>query len=412
MADVFLFQIRGRPVFSLGKLYRTGLLSLFFAFMLFGNFSRLIPISLFPSSISLLEVALYGWALPVYFLKPRKSHLVVLVAVLSTIYGALINEFDLTSSLYALKLIGMIGAGTIVGESFADEDRLSEYLLRVFSWVLGVGFLIFFVFPKAGLFFLFLDSLGIHFHGDPHMRRFISPFFDPNYYGAIACIPLILAWQNRRYGLVALVLLSIILTFSRSGIATCGCVVLLLLLFGRGRFSWWAFGGLAILLLPLIFSQELWHLIERTVYMGEDPSALARLGTFEAAFSIFGEHPFFGTGYHYLSREFEMLTGRLSPDSSVLITLVDFGLIPTLGILIAGVWWSLSHVRRQGVIFLFHIYVAICILLTSLFNNLLYYPYWLMPVIAMLTRMGGERDATSSTCPRLADPDGGRREGS
>jgi O-antigen ligase len=279
----------------------------------------------------------------------------------------------------------------------------------VFSWVLGFGFLIFFLFPKAGPFFLFLDSLGIHFHGDPHVHRFISPFFDPNYYGAIACIPLILAWQKCRYGLVILILLSIVLTFSRSGISTCGCVVLILMLFGRGRFSCWAFGGLVLLLLPLIFSQEFWHLIERTLHIGQDPSALARLGTFESAFSLFGEHPVFGTGYHYLSKEFHLLKGRLSPDSSVLITLVNFGLIPTLGMVIVGVWWSLSHVRKQGVIFIFHIYVVICILITSLFNNLLYYPYWLMPVIAMMTRMGGERDAaTSSTRPRLVDPDGGR----
>jgi hypothetical protein len=107
MADVPFFQIHGRPVFSLDKLYRKGVLTLFFALMLLGNFSRLIPINLFPSSISLLEVMLYGWAFPSYFLRPRKSHLVVCVVILSSTYGALINGFDLTSSLYALKLIGM-----------------------------------------------------------------------------------------------------------------------------------------------------------------------------------------------------------------------------------------------------------------------------------------------------------------
>lgn len=410
MTDFPLFQMQKRPVLLRLSLYRRAVLGLFALFMLFGNFSRLLGLGHFPSNISVLEVGLYLVALPAYLMRLRKSHLLIVGILLSSLYGALTQGFDVMSSLYALKLIGMIGSGIVIGELFRSEEQLTAFFLRVFQGVLILGVVIFVTFSKADVFFALLKGYGIRFHGDPHMRRFISPFFDPNYYAAIACIPVVLAWHVRRYGFLVLVLASIALTFSRSGITTCGLVLIAMILQQRSRLSRWGFALLSFLLIPLGFPKEIDHLARRTLHLVDDPSARARLETFQAALAFFWERPFFGTGYHYLSKNFEEAFGRLSPDSSVLITLIDFGLIPTLVLLFVALWWSVNHFQRQGLFFLFYIYVAICILLTSLLNNLLYYPYWFIPVVALLTRMGGDQHGSSSSS-RLAYPHGGSRKG-
>lgn len=410
MADLALFQIRKRPIFFLSVLYRSGVLCVFTLFMLFGNFSRLIPLQGFPSSLSVLEFALYALTLPVYVMRLRKSHLLALGILLSSVYGAVIHGFDWISSLYAMKLVGMIGAAVVLGELFASQETLIRFFLRLFFWVSLLGFVIFLGFPKAENFFLFLEGFGIQFHGDPHMRRFISPFFDPNYYAAIACFPLLLSYMTKRWGLFALLLLSIALTFSRSGIATCGILLAVVFMRARGKLSLQGLLIVGLCFIPILFPKELSHLWRRTFHLLEDPSAIARFETFRIAFAIFWEHPFFGVGYNYLTGAFEEAFGRLSPDSSVLVALINFGLIPCLVMIFGAVWWSINHIWRKGVVSLVYIYVAICILFTSLFNNLLFYPYWLIPIGALLTRIGGDRHA-SSTDSRLAHPHGRSREG-
>jgi len=410
MTDLAFFQIRKHPIFFLSTLYRSGVLCVFSLFMLFGNFSRLIPVQGFPSSLSLLEFSLYTLTFPAYVLRLRKSHLLVLGIALSSIYGAVLNGFDWVSSLYALKLIGMIGAAVVLGEFFSSQEELVQFFLRLFCGITLLGFVIFIVFPKADRFFLILEDFGIQFYGDPHMRRFISPFFDPNYYAAIACFPLLLSLLNRRFGFFALFLLSIALTFSRSGIATCGLLLIIALFRENGRLSWKWLLPLGLCLFPLLFPEELFHLWRRTFHLLEDPSALARLQTFNVAFAFFWEHPFFGVGYHYLSKIFEEVFGRLSPDSSVLVALINFGLIPCLLLILSAIWWMVNHAQKKTCFSLVYFYVAICILFTSLFNNLLFYPYWLIPIGAFLTRVGGDRYG-SSAHSRLAHPYGRSREG-
>lgn len=390
--------------------YRGAVLGVFVLFMVAGNFFRLIPLGFFPNYISIVELLLYALALPLFFCKVRKSFLLVAGIALSSIYGALLNGFDLTSSLYGLKLIGMIASAVAIGESFASGEELGRFLLRVFTWVMAVGFAIFLFFPKAHLFFAALQGYGIRFCGDPHQRRFISPFFDPNYYAAIACLPLVLAWVQRRWTLFGLIFFSLMLTFSRSGIATCGILLVAMALSVRWKVRGKGLFFLAVLAALVLFSQELSHLIQRSMHMGTDLSALARLETFRLSVSLFWERPFWGVGYHYLSHPFFEATHRFSPDSSLLMTLIDFGLIPCLGMAFVVAWWSLNHFQHRGLFFWVYFYVAICILLTSLFNNLLYYPYWFIPVGALLTQMGGASDG-NCTGSRLAHPNGGSRKG-
>lgn len=386
MADFALFRIRDRPIFCFAHAYQKLVLFSFALFLICGQFFRLVPLPYFPSYFSLAEIILYLLTLPIYFAKVRKSFVLLCAILISTLYGSFLHGIDWTSVFYAGKLVVMIIAGIVVGEIFQKRFSYEEgllFLLKLFTWNLILGAVIFFVFPRAHLFFAFLDRFGVHFYGDPHQRRFISPFFDPNYYAAVACIPLILAWICRKNVLFLAILASIVLTFSRSGIVTC----LMLLGLQRKKLP---FVFLVGLLATLCFSQEIFHFFHRMIDLCSDESALARLDTFKTGLQFFWHHPFFGVGYHYLAPLFFLEFGRLAPDSSLLITLIDFGLIPTLLGLSYAVFWSVRQFGKlrapyRILFFWLYTYTVICIIFTSQFNNLLYYQYWLIPVIVLFT---------------------------
>lgn len=381
MADFALLRVRGHAIFSLRKGYHNLILFFFSAFLVLGQFFRLIPLPLLPSSVSVLEVILYLSVMPLYFSKIRKSSFFLIMIVLSGIYGSLLHGFDSISVLYGIKLSCMIMTGIVVGETLFTKYNVQEcldFFLKLFAIILCLGAIIFFVFPKAHLFFAFIEQYGVRFYGDPHERRFISTFFDPNYYAAIACIPLILSWIRRKHFLGFLFLLSILLTFSRSGIATC----FLLILF-RGKNL--PFLVLGIFLGIFFFYQEIAHFWERIVHFASDESALARLDTFKTGFAFFLRKPLWGVGYHYSSSLFLAEYNRLAPDSSLLITLIDFGLIPTLFLMFCGFFWAVRSFPKKSLFGWLYFYLIICIVFTSQFNNLLYYQYWLIPMIALFT---------------------------
>lgn len=387
MPERVLFHIKNPP---LGAVYRKLLLYTFALFFVVGNFFRFIPLQAFPSNFSLLEGILYALALPLYFSRFRKSFLFIVVVFTSTLYGSLLYGFDGTSVLYSFKLLGMVAAGSVVGEALHREGGL-PFLIKIFVFTLAIGALIFLFFPRAHTFFQLLEGMGIRFLGDPHERRFISTFFDPNYYCAIAIIPLILTWQMRHqkpyFALSLLFFLSILLTFSRSGIAAALLVILAgaSLQIKKTHFKLLRFLPLLLFLgLPFLFSQEFAYFTSRLVHFLDDPSAQNRFATFQFGISTFLEHPLFGIGYNYLPHFLKEESHLMGIDSSFLTTLLTFGLIPTLAFATYGVIWTVKKWRRFTPLFKWlYFYLLISILFTSQFNNLLYYQFWLIPVIAL-----------------------------
>ena len=369
---------------SLNQIYRLLYLYVFALFMVGGNFFRFIQIQGLPSSFSIIEAILYLLSIPIYLSSVRKSLSLVIVIFTYSLYGVLLNGFDLPSVLYSFKLVGMIFAGVALGDTLIKE-RAAPFLIKIYVALLFGGVIIFFLFPRAEIFFALLEGYGVHFTGDPHVRRFISPLFDPNYYAAIACVPMILTWQMREkkshFYLSILFFFSILLTFSRSGIATAFGVIF--------------FGGILekkkqslklLLILPaaLIFHKELGYLINRTIHIFDDPSALHRLRTLKYGLRHFLELPLFGIGYNFIPAYLQQESGLLGIDSSLLTTLITFGLIPTLCALFFGILWSFKRWKTFSPTHKWlYIYLAISILFTSQFNNLLYYQFWLIPMIAL-----------------------------
>jgi O-antigen ligase len=162
---------------------------------------------------------------------------------------------------------------------------------------------------------------------------------------------------------------------------------------------------LIILALPILafFSFDtLAILFDRIVGVKTDESALVRLASFEDGMSIFESYPFFGIGYNFLSVKMFALRGNSSVDSSVLATLINFGLVPTIGFCVflflkvrkflrkANLFYKLGKIDKAEIFLIrtFLIYVIICVVFVSQFNNLIYYQYWIFPVIMIAEFFG------------------------
>lgn len=381
----------------------------FSLFLIGGNFFRFLNLDVFPSNFSLVEFFLYALTLPLYFSKFRKSQLFIVAIIASTLYGIALNGLHLVSILYSFKLIGMIGGGVVVGEILLKKypEKGLQFIIKIFTWNLALGAIIFLLFPTAHHLFLSLENYGIHFWGDPHVNRFISPFFDPNYYSAIACIPFLLTWHLRDekphyFILSILFLISIIASWSRSGIATCFFLIILMSIEKIPHLKMITLRPKRLLALPLLtsifflFPQELETIINRSINVFDDTSALLRWETFQMGANYFLDHPFFGVGYQFFSIRLQENFLQLNIDSSLLLTIITFGLLPTLAFVFIGLIWLFHHRKTPNPIFRsLYIYLVICILFTSQFNNLLYYQFWLMPIIAIFTYLTKGRNENS-----------------
>jgi len=102
-----------------------------------------------------------------------------------------------------------------------------------------------------------------------------------------------------------------------------------------------------------------------------------------------------GVGYDYLSAYFQKQGINDYLDSSLQITLVNFGVIFTVAFMIIVISWFwkifkafiYSHTTNTllSVYVQYSLYILISIFITSQFNNLLYYQFWLFPVVMLGT---------------------------
>lgn len=408
--DLILFKRRNRDSITLKGLYLSSVLFLFGFFFIAGNFFRIFSLYFLKSSLSALEIFFYLVTVPLYFSRLRKSQYVLLAIGISTFYGYIKYGWDAASILYSCKLFAMIISGIAVGEALFikytnDPNKGLFFLLYLFAINMIVGWIIFFCFPNSKLFFIFLQKFGIHFYGDPHQNRFISTFFDPNYYSAIACIPFMLSLLLRKYFFAISFFISILFTWSRSGVATFFLLLFFLFILekmftqkrvdARRRIKTFVYLGIFLVSI-LIFSEELVLFFSRLFSLANDNSALCRLHSFVMGCEYFLHYPFFGWGYDYLAKFLLEDKGITGIDSSLLFTLINFGLIPTLTFIFISIYESYNYFNIMFVIsnknnllascfFWFYAYVLIIVIFTCQFNHIIYYQYWLIPIIVLFT---------------------------
>lgn len=391
----------------------------FYVFILLGNISRLIPIPFIDNNIPFTEIVLYiiGIVLSLKLVKYLKKEYLYITLFFSFlianfIYGSIINGFEVLPLLYSIRLILTILSTITIGFAFYIKYghrsfNFFDKILSMYMIVVTVSSLLFVAFPDSNQLWNFLASFGILFDGDPHQRRFISIYFDPNYYGAIAVIPAIFSLnnfkktQNNKYLVyLCIIIVSIILTVSRSGVAT------LILYFGYEGFIWFKtlllskkiqrksiyysiFGLVIVIVLYILFNDNILRLVERVATTTSDTSAYARFTSYIFGMEIIYEYPLMGIGYNYLSEIARSTRGLTSVDSSIQAMVINFGIIGFLifASIIVKITTKISKKSSTGyeksMMKSLNIYLFVIILFTSNFNNLLFYQFWLIPMMVI-----------------------------
>ncbi len=407
---------------TLKSLIRGGLLFFFFLFLALGNLLRLLPFSSFVNNMLVTEFFLFFFAVLAFIAFPLHRKFVMYFALISLFvfasycYGGILYEFSLQPFLYVVKLGLTILSSYMLAQLLFQkypkvEDFFSQYLLRGYIVCLFLSAFIYIAFPYSDDLWVFLQNYGISFRGDPHRGRFISVYFDPNFFASIAFIPFCISmflykstcrWKYFLFS--TLFLLSGILTLSRSGIFVIGiCLCFIMLRESRLLTKILIKKKSALLVLAVSFigfAIALYRLPEfsrfliRVIYITDDPSAAARWANFVQGFVILKEHVFFGMGYNYLMKAFTERTDMYCVDSSMLFSLINFGSIP-FAVFFSFLAYSymqfvrsMSRWKRENPAFRclmadFHLYILLIVFFASFFNNVLYYNFWLIPMLTI-----------------------------
>lgn len=404
-----------RTVFSLSIFCFTCLICL-------GNIPRCLETSFFSDHLLMTEVALYFFSmvsLPFSTFSPRRwltLGVLSLATLSSFLYGCIREGVDLHASLYMIRLIAFYFTSTILAslcfKVFKEPLSFFKYLCKGYGIALILGFFFFFFFPMSEGLWKMLSSGHVVFHGDPHVWRFVSVYFDPNYYAAIVGIPLLLSLyiyqktKEKKYvAFHFLCVISALLTQSRSGLFTLFLLLIWILfssykwVFSKRLLTFFLVISLFIAAFSIGFPDAIAAFFKRAFFIREDPSALYRFETFSWGISVFKENPLFGIGYNFLYSRVKEEIGLNSLDSSLLSLLVQVGAIPFC--LLS--FWGIYHAcflkkasviwrkkEREGSLFLssFICYGILIVFFTSQFNQLLFYPFWALPftVIALFLK--------------------------
>ena len=395
---------------------------LFCILVIFGNYPKFISLKGVSDNINVVEFLFYFVSLLYLCLFGRISKtyiwafLISLMIFFSTVYGACLHGFSPPSFIQALRLMSMIVSSCVLGNLFFEFFSFNiplffNRLIRCYFWNAALGLVALLIFPQSASFWLFLQGFGIVMHGDPHIGRFVSPYFDPNLYAAIAAIPLLCYSAIKSENTVPkpfvfTLLVCLFFTLSRSGL-TAFLLLFLILYFAR----WIPRKIYSIkITAPLYFCAaltviyalwqwkegEILFFLHRFARITGDGSALARLDSAKLGWDILQNYPLLGLGYNYLPTWTHFQSAFFSLDSSLFTAMTTLGSLISLCFLAGLLIWSITrwmltskYYKEEKILCSafqsFILYVWLTILFTSQFNNLLFYPFWLIPIISIFT---------------------------
>ncbi len=404
---------------TLRAFFLYGILGVFALYIACGNLFRWIEAPFLSDNVVLSELLLYPFALcSLLFLRiDKKTYLKLAIFGLclsaSWIYGSLLQGYDLIALSYALRLFGIVLSAFVIAKAWewffaSDIRKLFQWLCTLYGFSAVLGFILFFFFSSSEALWLFLQDYRILFRGDPHEGRFVSVYFDPNYYACIVGIPLTLSLallrqgEKRYFWIASFFFLSALLTWSRSGIfllCTFGVFFFAKAYFPRHllrpRHLLWSLALLLILIGALLYSKEEWlFFLSRLFHIQEDISAISRLETFRFGLNLFYESPLFGLGCNFLYLLAKETFGLSSIDSSLLALLIQFGAIPSFVFAVYAffelrkLFYKTHDSLLNTWLPLFRFYGAGVVFFCSFFNNILLYPFWLLPFLSLLFFIG------------------------
>ena len=384
-------------------------------FLILGNLPRMVPA--LGGAFNWGEVLwlLSACTLGLYFLGAalsiRMVSVLVAACVLSFCIGLMKFGFSAEAFVYNVRLIGQIVGGAIFGRALwvvygSNVSRLSRGIVIVYTVLAVVSFGLFAIFPDTSQLWRVMQESGVDYQGDPHNGRLISPYFDPNFYSCIVVLPILFAWVATRtwrpaWLCMAIMMVSLLMTVSRSGIALLFAVVLLLLVRNigavtRARFSYGfllsifiGVGG--VLIGGFVFSSFVDRAVSRFDGVQQDGSALARVRSFEIGNAMIIEEPVLGFGYNYVIDPARKIRGgKVGLDSSIQVFVASFGIPAAVWLFVMVALW-LRQIRKRlaGEAFLLCgillMYCAFTVLVAGNFNQILFYPFWIIPVTGLIT---------------------------
>lgn len=246
-------------------------------------------------------------------------------------------------------------------------------------------------------YFLYPDLRNIQYLGwDPHYMRLVSTLLDPNFVGLLLVFGFLyglhLASQKPAWTLMvgqAIILLSIVLTYSRSSyLALLGGLVVFAASSRMFRYLVIVFAG-AILIYILVPKS---NLDVNRIFRTE--TSAARIATMNQALNYFRQAPVFGLGFNTIRFVDNHVSGGSAPDragagidTSWLFVLAASGLVGFAAYLYLYLR-AVARLRLRGSYF-WPIFTAF--LIHSLFTNSQFYP-WVLVYIWMLIGLANRED--------------------
>jgi len=335
---------------------------------------------------------------------PKKSYLFIIFSFIASISLLLASpnfksDELLISGFYLFRFIIYLFSGIMVFNIIENKMMSREKVFRSFV-VSGVvlaflGVIQLIILPD----FTTLDpDLG----WDPHKNRLASTFFDPNFVGAycVLCLTLLFdkfysvnkkssKFEIRDVVFFLILLIALVLTFSRSAWGMFGVVVLIYGLF-KSR----------VLLISAFFVAFLAYFavprVQTRLSGITDPadSASLRLDSWGNTVKIIKDNFWIGTGfntYRYVQRDYGFLTpdnenvhSGAGSDSSLLFVFATTGVFGFLVYLLGVLFVSFEDFAKKNKNWLLSLSLVMGFILESQFINSLFYPQIMFFVFSVI----------------------------
>lgn len=341
-------------------------------------------------------VYLFGWML-----------LSIVLIIFSIIVNNLAASSILNALIYLLRFVLFIHLSYLLACFYKKQNKALKVIKIInFCYLLVclIGFFQFVFFPVAFDWYGLFGRFGATWNGDPHIDRIVSTDFDPNYLSCclligLACTLYLFSYEikthlNKRHKIylyqikylifIAIYLVTILLTKSRSGLLGAAILFFIMLIMHidltRVKLSYvlgfFAILGIGIYLIG--FSNI--TVFERIRSMFADASAAARLTSLQKGIGIANDTYYLGIGYNLLPQYVEATTGAINTqtggglDSSFVLVLVTTGIIGLVVFVLHEA--SLIRISKNSSLAIGLIVASIII---CNFNNLLFYSLWICP---------------------------------
>ncbi|MGL5053249.1 MAG: O-antigen ligase family protein [Cetobacterium sp.] len=338
----------------------------------------------------------------------------IIWGMISIFLNAFIYEYTFVQIrygiLYPIRIIIYILAICKIIENLKERFDFIQMMNKInfyYTITCVIGILQYLFYPIAFDFYDILKKLNIYIlNPDPHHNRLFGTYLDPNFLGSIMVFPVgltlaeIFTSRYKKRQIVKIIqlifqILIVILTSSRSGIL--GIFIVLLIFFImeikninkkiKKLFFIIFLGGGSLILIALALTFDKIRVFKRIIDFQEDPSAQARFSSFGEALNQIKDNFMIGTGYNmmgFYTGDTTVITG-FGTNSSWLFVFITTGLI---GILIFIGYFSINlykvyKYRKKENYFYANSIIAITIasFITANFNNLLFYPLWIVVYI-------------------------------